>query len=152
MNQPKCNPATHSATSVPGNRALTYLPDLSGVQNPSQARLYELQQGLCVICGTQMNAMGSNPHHWGAPTIEHVYPRSLGCGAYANKALSHRLCNQRKSNAIPDLMTLERVAAIYQALFPQPIRHALRKHPLWAGLQQYGRIPTQPDIDHMEAA
>jgi 5-methylcytosine-specific restriction endonuclease McrA len=63
-----------------------------------KAELFDLQNGMCWICGKQMREF-ANPNHLLAPSIDHIVPLSKGGKNHAsNKLLAHRQCNSERGN------------------------------------------------------
>lgn len=130
--QPRQSHPVPRPTHTHGDLDLTRLAVFMGARNPSQRELFHVQSGRCVIYGKPLAPLDSPIGNPLRPTIEHVFPRSHGCGTYANKALTHHACNQRKGQALPSGKTLKRVRQIYRAWFPKGVLEGLASHPLWA--------------------
>ena len=64
-----------------------------------RARLYEMQGGLCAICGGPMPAPGTRRGHKRPATLDHKIPFSWGgSNGLWNLQLAHRRCNERKGD------------------------------------------------------
>lgn len=62
--------------------------------------LYKRDNGLCWLCGKPCD-MSLDPNDNYYPSIDHVYPVSLGGkDSWDNVRLAHRICNTKKSNKI----------------------------------------------------
>lgn len=60
--------------------------------------LFDLQDGLCWICGQAMDLAIRSPDSR-AVTGDHLVPRSKGGkGKHNNQLLAHRVCNERRAN------------------------------------------------------
>lgn len=59
-------------------------------------RLYDRQQGLCLICG-QWAYMGISGNNKKSPTIEHIVPKSdKGSNSESNLCMAHKICNTKR--------------------------------------------------------
>lgn len=61
-------------------------------------RLYDRQQGLCIICG-EWALLGINPNSKKSPTIEHIIPKSEnGVNSQTNLCMAHQICNTNRGD------------------------------------------------------
>lgn len=62
-------------------------------------RQYDVQQGLCIICGEFVNIQYKNAKH--SPTLEHIIPKSKGGTiAQTNICMSHSSCNNKRGDEV----------------------------------------------------
>jgi CRISPR/Cas system Type II protein with McrA/HNH and RuvC-like nuclease domain len=114
------------------DRGITRRPHLDGVTNPCTAALYSAQRGRCVCCDRRMRNHPSQSAADGGYTVEHILPRCLGFGLFANKALTCFACNQAKRDTLPSNELLTRARRIYASILPsRAIRHLRKCHPVW---------------------
>lgn len=106
--------------------------DVQGAPNPDEQALWAHQCGQCILCGARMDRVSGSQQHPRGITIEHIFPRSMGFGLYANKALSHWECNHARLNTWPDDGLIERVQVLYRSLLPNSVIAKLYRHPLYA--------------------
>lgn len=114
------------------DRTITRLTHVYGVANPSTATLYAAQRGRCFCCDRPMRNIPSKLPDDGGFTVEHILPRCLGFGLFANKALSCFACNQAKGHALPTNALLHKARRVYADILPKrAIKHLTARHPVW---------------------
>jgi len=72
-----------------------------GIRNHASlvSRLFEVKGPYCFVCGFRMEPRSVDK--WRRPTVEHVVERRHGgTDSFSNLALSHAVCNARRSRLL----------------------------------------------------
>jgi len=130
---------------------MTHRPHVLGATNPTITEIYAAQGGRCIDCGHPMPPRTCMTTHEAGYTIDHVFPRSLGFGLFANKTLACRECNERKADRPPSRRTVLKARSIYERLLPRrAVRFLRHTHPLWTAYPPHPQRAHRIDRSHHE--
>jgi 5-methylcytosine-specific restriction endonuclease McrA len=78
------------------------------------SRLIDAQRRVCPVCGNRLRIKSdfSDARHPLFPTVDHVWPKSMGYKHSGNLLVTHRRCNEGKADRLPTGCELVWLAAV----------------------------------------